>query len=583
MKPILFLVLVTAVVCGVRADSDDDCPLWHYRQKDGKCRCGSNLNGAIICSDSMVYLRIDYAMDVLGNNTTIVAVSKYVHNDYLAIPSHLRVYSMIPNTTPQEKLNGIMCNKSNREGFLCGKCLPHHGPIAYYYKCIQCDYSLLPSIIIYLIIKLLPVTVLFIAVIIFRFNITKGPFLGYISFCQFYSIAIQKQLQFYELLLIKLKHFKVFLTIPYYFSSIWNLDLQPTGFIPHFCLSSKLTDIDVLFLNFIILFFNPLFLVIITYILIELHAHNCRVLVLCWKPFNFCFATFRRNLSTSDSVIHAFASIMLLSFLILNYNVYSIFNSINVYTANSSNPLLTGILQYHPTTTHAFFKKTKYICYFVISIMLLFFLSFLPSLLLLLYPIRKVRVQLQRLFSQRILLKLDTFVETFQGPFKDGLNGTRDFRIVPGILAFMIFFLNLFNCLRSNYEIYLMLVYVVVLALISLICAYVHPFKSSSGNLSVTFHFILAATIGTLFILFMEDLDMDTNVLVSAFAILVPLPHLVMFVWVCYKIQKKLNLRQRCVDTFCYISGRKVFGREYSISLLPDRLLHSNEYRELLD
>ena len=145
--------------------------------------------------------------------TTIVAHNKYVYHDYKVIQSQRRVYSMIPNTTPQEKLNGLMCNKSNREGFLCSKCLRHHGPSAFHYKCIRCDHSLLSSIIIYLIIKLLPVTVLFIAIIIFRINVNKGPLLGYILFCQMHSITVQQQLNFYQILLIKLKFFSRFLTI----------------------------------------------------------------------------------------------------------------------------------------------------------------------------------------------------------------------------------------------------------------------------------------------------------------------------------------------------------------------------------
>ena len=223
MKAVLLVLLLTAVECSVRANNNDSCPLWHYRQEDGECRCGNNLHGAIFCSDDDIYYRIDYAIDVF-DNTTIVAHNKYVYHDYKAIQSQRRVYSMIPNTTPQEKLNGLICNKSNREGFLCSKCLHHHGPSAFHYKCIKCNHSLLSSIIIYLIIKLLPVTVLFIAIIIFRINVNKGPLLGYILFCQMHSITVQQQLNFYQLLLIKLKNFRVFLTISYYLSVIWNLD-----------------------------------------------------------------------------------------------------------------------------------------------------------------------------------------------------------------------------------------------------------------------------------------------------------------------------------------------------------------------
>ena len=581
MKHVIMLLLLTVVMCGVRADSNDGCPLWHYRPDgESECRCGNTLHGAIICSDSLVYLRIDYAMDVL-DNTTIVGLSKYAYRNYSALASHLRVYSVIPNTTPQKELNKIMCSKSNREGFLCSKCLPNHGPSAYYYKCIRCDHSLLSSIIIYLITKLAPVMMLYLLILIFRINFTKGPMLGYICFCQVHSMAVKEMMYLYDLLLIKLKHFKLFLTISYCFSAIWNLDLQSTGLIPHFCLSPSLSDFDVLFLNFITVLF-PLCLVIITYILIELHARNCRVLVFCWKPFNSCFAKFRRNMSISDSVIHAFSSLMLLSFITLNYNVYSIFSEINVYAANSSGPHLTNILKHHSTTTGAFLKTPKCISYFTISIMLLFFLGVVPSLLLLLYPIRTFGALLQKCFSQRLLLRLDIFLETFQGSFKDGLNGTRDFRIIPGVLALMIICQSIVSCLgQSNgYRNFIMPSHVIVAVTISLLCAYVHPFKSSSSNLSVTFHFMWMAAICFLYMLLFQDLDMDTTVLVTAVAILVPVPHLLMFFWLCHKIQKKLQLCQRCATAFSYVLGER---EQCSNTLLPDRLLNSKEYCELLD
>ena len=54
------------------------------------------------------------------------------------------------------------------------------------------------------------------------------------------------------------------------------------------CISESLNNMNVLLLNFVSVLY-PLFLVISTYILIELHARNFRPIVIMWKPFGRCF------------------------------------------------------------------------------------------------------------------------------------------------------------------------------------------------------------------------------------------------------------------------------------------------------
>ena len=571
MPSIICLLLLTVVMVGTRADSGGDCPLWHYRQ-EGRCKCGNNLHGIITCSSSKVYLRIDYAMDVRDNDT-VVSSNSHAYHDYKSIPSHLRVYSEIPTNISKKEIRELMCKKSNREGFLCSKCFPNHGPSAYYYKCSECHHSLLVASLIYLTLKLLPVLVFFIVVMTLRINVTNGPVFGYILFCQVHTIGVVQWLHLYEVVEFQLKDFKFLLEISYCLSAIWTLDLNYMGFSLPFCLSPDLSDVDVLLLNFISPLF-PLFLVIISCILIELHARNCRLLVLCWRPLIYCFATVRRNLATSDSTIHAFASLLFLSFITLNANVFSIFTTINVYVADASgaDTILT-----HPTTT-----QCKY-CYLAVTLALLLFLAVFPSLVLLLYPIRLFRAQLLSCFSRRLLLGLNTFVETFQGPFKDGSNGTRDFRTVPGLFALLIVCLGAFGWFAHSiaYRNSFLPGFLLLVILSSVLCAYVHPFKSSSSNYSATFHLLWMAALGMMTILWTQDFIMDTKTLAFSFAFILPIPHLVMFVWVCYKIENKLQMRQRCVVRFNCFWGQGQFGQLSSTAQLPNELLCSQEISEL--
>ena len=551
------LLVVLTVIYSVTADGNHSCPLWHYHHQ-GKCKCGDSLNGAIFCSDDKVFLRVDYAMDV-WQNTTVAALSRYVYHNYSAIPSHLRVFSVIPANTPPEELNGIMCNESNRMGFMCRKCLPTYGPSAKSFNCHKCHLSLPSSIALYLSVKLLPTTIFFIIIMMFRINIFRGPMLGYIIFCQQQVIiqALNTNASFIESCFTQLNRYISMLEyIPYIICTIFSLDF--TGIVQNFCISDKLEDSDVLFINYVLSVLFPLCLVTITYILIELHARHFKVVFFCWKPFHCCFDEFGRNWSASDSFIHAFASLIFLSFTILNYDAHHFFILIKMYTAESvlkSNvPLIYPSL--HPYTV-------KFVLYSIIACILLLFVGVVPSLLLLLHPIPMFRERLQKCCSQRFILGLNTFMETFQSPFKDGCNGTRDYRIVPGVGATLFFFSIILDLLShiAHYENYFLSAYVVGFVILSVLCAYMHPCKSSSGNISITYHFLLIAVINALLVLLKQDFVMDTIILAYVFAIVLPIPHILMFLWLCYRLEKKFYLKRKSVLCFNCVMRRIKFGK----------------------
>ena len=95
-------------------------------------------------------------------------------------------------------------------------------------------------------------------------------------------------------------------------------------------------------------------------------------------------------------------------------------------------------------------------------------------------------------------------------------------------------------------------------AIISLLCAYIHPCKSSSANLSIVFHFLWLAVINVLVMLWKQDYVMDTIILESVFAIVLPIPHILMFLWLCYKI---FLLRERSVVCFNRVMEQIKFGK----------------------
>ena len=73
------------------------------------------------------------------------------------------------------------------------------------------------------------------------------------------------------------------------------------------CISEAFTEIHV-HTFYLLSAVYPVILVIITCILMELHARNCRIIHILWKPFSIILNKTKTTAVTGDAVIQAFAS-----------------------------------------------------------------------------------------------------------------------------------------------------------------------------------------------------------------------------------------------------------------------------------
>ena len=74
--------------------------------------------------------------------------------------------------------NNTICGRYNRKGLLCRECVDGYGPGVFSLdlKCANCSkMSTGTAIILYLLIKTIPITLLFACVAMFHINITSGP------------------------------------------------------------------------------------------------------------------------------------------------------------------------------------------------------------------------------------------------------------------------------------------------------------------------------------------------------------------------------------------------------------------------
>ena len=583
MTSLGLLLVFGAAFASVLVDNNasDTCPIWHYPHKR-QCKCGNNLHWTILCTRGQVYISVNFGLSI-WKHKTVAALARYVSYDYSTIPHQLRMYVLIPKqlSSNQKELEHFMCSGNKRKGFLCHQCVGSHGPSAYSSKCYKCDRSLASTLALSLVIKLVPVFTTFILIATFRINISKGPMLGYIIYCQMFIVTAREASHSYATILAYSNLYKAIFKVAQILASVWSLDfLQLSGLVPQFCISDQLSDLDVLLLNFVQSVTFPFLISILTYSLIQLHMWNYRVVVLCWKPFHLCFGRIRRNFSASDKAIHAFASLWLLSFVNLNYSAFDLMHSIDVYLPNTTKKVITNVLYNGP---HVHYHSQKYFPCLTVVVTLLTFFGAIPSLLLVLYPIKWSRRTLEHRCSNRYLTGVTIYINTFHEPFKDGSDGTCDYRMIPGSCTCLNLLLNILSCFihLGIYSTYIMDIYYIGFnGFASIFFAYIQPFKHPSANIFATFHFLWITAIAALIGIWEGIFDLSTAVLASAFAVLLPIPHLLMFIWVCFKFGEKFRLWKKACFCFSSIVEKRVLAQQLSSSLLPDRLINSTDYRE---
>ena len=158
--------------------------------------------------------------------------------------------------------------------------------------------------------------------------------------------------------------------------SFWNLDFFRT-MIPDICMN--VSTLEALALDYAIAIY-PIFLIILSYILIALHDRNIRCLIYIWRPFNKVFSIFMRNWDIHTSVIDSFTTFFLLSYVKVLSVSSDLRTYIHVYSSNGKSP--TRLL--YDATLHYF--DERHLPYAILSLIFLTTFVVLPTLVLTLYP-----------------------------------------------------------------------------------------------------------------------------------------------------------------------------------------------------
>ena len=396
---------------------------WLVEGKTGECECADPLDGIIYCDRNTkeVFISSQFCMSYSRQRREeVVGRCPYIYTSFYELNA-TSVGQFIKLPSSVSELEHMFCDHLNREGYLCSKCKEHHHPPIYpdFLKCVKCDPKhSARNWALYIFISFGPLTMFLILVVCLRISATSAPMNAFIFVSQIITLPPFER-QFYRTINSTfLSHgAKVFMHFLHSLYGLWNLNFFTT-LIPPICLPHR-GVISIISLTYFIALY-PLLVLIVLYILIELHSRNFRVLVWLWKPFRLGYKRFQKQWNIRHSVVDAFATFFLLSYVKLMFISLDLVAPSRIWSKNGN---VVEITTYFDANTEVYPGSPRTLA-LIVSV---FILMCIPTFLLLLYPCRFCQKFLTRcncLHFQFLRFLMDSFL----GSYKDGTNGTRDCR-----------------------------------------------------------------------------------------------------------------------------------------------------------
>ena len=451
---------------------EDECTTWHYRDHNGRCQCyPRNVRNMpdewIRCSNDTVILVYGNCMTYSENTrSTYVAECPYFQVNGHKV-SHKPGYIELPPNI--SKLNEYMCGPVNRKGLLCSECIDGFGTsfTSIEHSCTNCTNSY--GIPLYILAEIVPLTLFYLIILIFRINLTDSPMTCYIYYSQTLISYVSKggnselNRNWFQARGPRLAVFALY--------GIWNLDII-RFVLPPFCISGKLTFTHISLLGYVSVIY-PICLIIMTWICVELHDHNFRLLVLLWRPFHGCSVKLRRGWETKTDIIDVFCSFLLLSYTKVLYQTAPfVINLQKIVSANESGNI--SIIFASHTDPHIVRGSTEHTLLCTVTFVIVVLSSVTP-LLLMLYPLKCFRICLSKCRLDFIVVEM--FVKKFHRCYKDGISGQHDMRSCSGLyfVLRLIPFLIITHLSRWTLD-------AIIYSIVAVATAFLKPYKKTYMN-----------------------------------------------------------------------------------------------------
>ena len=444
------------------AIADGPCHTWLYPSGDGHCLCGSSLGTVVVCNNETqeVGVLVQYCLTSNGdaNSTSVVGRSLVVtaHGDRL-----LSVADKVQgNISAQDQQT---CGYLNRQGRLCGKCKPNHYVSAYSYdiKCYPCTSRLWWNLLKYICIAYLPLTVFLCVVVVFRIGVTSPSMQVPVIFCQLFSQPFVLRLLIQLIRDLNYLCYMEFFLILY---GIWNLDFFHLVILP-ICL--PLNTMQMIALDYLVAVY-PLFLLACFYVLLTAHDRGCRLVVRLWRPFLWCTARLRQRCNVRCSIIDAFVTFLLLSYMKLLSTSFDLLVPTSIYNVHGQ--LVGHFLLYDATIEY---MSPQHNFYASLAIIVLLVGILFPVVLLLLYPMQWFQKCLNKCHLNSPGLQI--FMQCFQGYYRDRTDGGGECRYFAAVYpAFRIITYFMYGAILGNM---FYVAFILLCSIVAVMIVIIHPYK----------------------------------------------------------------------------------------------------------
>ena len=318
-------------------------------------------------------------------------------------------------------------NYTNR---LCGSCSNGDGiPINSWTLECSCvpSNSLLSSVVMFILLELLPVTVMIAILIILGIDLTDGAITGYIFSSQMSSVPIpviyETQAPLY--IIYGYDYFYQWTYLIVSFFSIWNLDfITPLGYFLPICITN--TALEAIAVWYIVAIY-PLVLLLVLYVWIIMYEKGYRVVVCITRPFHRLLARFWQAFNIHPSLIHSIAGVYILTF--TQFAATSL-KLLHFTTWKSiTNETIWGVAFYYDGSVDYFgWPHAVYGC---LAIVMLVIFVIIPMLHLLLYPFKCYQILLGLCKVRKEFLV--AISDALSGTYKNGTDNSYDYRYFAGL------------------------------------------------------------------------------------------------------------------------------------------------------
>lgn len=343
----------------------------------------------------------------------------------------IALQGIFPLPCHTSKLNNFTCEDLYRTGRLCGECKEDYAPPVYSYslKCVKCK-NYRYNWFKYLCAAFLPLTLFFLIVTMFSISFTSPQLSAVVVVYQEMASPIQLSmlvtLSDSGLLLLNKTSVNILTSL----AGIWNLDFFREAYTP-FCLHPSMTTLHTQAMDYAIAIY-PLFLIMFTYVMVSLYDRGGRLLKCIWGPILKLSRKWKQHWDIRTSLIDVFASFIFLSSTRLLSASFILLVPSYSYSLNSVNASQVDKTHYVFNAPSVVYFSWGHLPFAITAIILVLFFNFLPMILLFVYPLKNFQCLLNKFNLNSNSLR--TFIDVYQGSFKDGTNGTRDYRFFSGFI-----------------------------------------------------------------------------------------------------------------------------------------------------